>query len=444
MGIVILFLGALMYLSNMFSKLFSKRKIPDVLCLMVIGIILGPILNIIQTADFGKTGQVLTTITLVFILFNGGLDIKTSDLRQSLRSTLSITFASIFFTVGIITLIGTINGLSLISSLILGLILCGIAATVVIPLTNFLKIGKTTKTTLILESALSDVVCLILSLALIDGQKIGMQIDAGRIAGNILASFSFATIIGLISALIWGFLVEKIRRMQNSMFLMTAFVFGVYGITDILGYSGPISALVFGISIANLKEIHHKFFRRLRISDSPINKHEIYFNNEIGFLLRTIFFVYIGICIDFDNVTAIYLGAIITIFLLLQRLFVAKHFSPTKANSYDKTIIATTVQKGLASAVLASLPLQYGLKDGQIIQSTTFSVILFSIILSSILIFLIDRYPRINIGFRKYFAFRLTHINKLHSCLNDKLKTTLEKIKQASIDSDNKDDKDEQ
>ena len=444
MGEVLLFLGCLVFAANIFALLFSKRRIPDLLFLILIGIILGPMSHIINVQDFGKTGSVLTTITLVFILFNGGLDIKFEDLRNSWKSTIVLTFSSIFFTVLIITLVGLANHLSLLNSLILGFILCGVAATVVIPLTYFLKIGPRTKTILILESALSDVICLIISLALINADQMNTTLNYGKIFGSIFASFLISTIIGFFAGIIWGTLIKRIRKFKNSMFLITAYVFIIYGITEILGYSGLIAALVFGISIANLTEIRSKLFKRLKVNgNSMLNENEIKFNNEIGFLLKTVFFVYIGICMPFNDINSIFIGLIITLLLVLQRTFVAKHFAPKNFNSFDRSIIATTIQKGLASAVLASLPLQYGLEGGEFIQSITFEVILFSIIISSLLILLLEKSVRFNLIFRRYFEFSPTTINVIRNKINTKISQSLDKIKDKTLFDENEEDDDE-
>lgn len=47
--------------------------------------------------------------------------------------------------------------------------------------------------------------------------------------------------------------------------------------------------------------------------------------------------------------------------------------------------------KGLAAAVLAGLPLAYGVQNGELIQNTTFLVVLYSIVLTAVLVFLIEK-----------------------------------------------------
>ncbi|MDV7389893.1 cation:proton antiporter, partial [Arthrospira platensis SPKY1] len=79
--------GLLVFLAHVFAQIFSKKKIPDVLLLIIIGLIVGPVLQIISIDDFGAIGPVFTTITLVTILFEGGTELKFDALRNSIRGT---------------------------------------------------------------------------------------------------------------------------------------------------------------------------------------------------------------------------------------------------------------------------------------------------------------------------------------------------------------------
>ncbi len=65
--------------------------------------------------------------------------------------------------------------------------------------------------------------------------------------------------------------------------------------------------------------------------------------------------------------------------------------------------MAVMVPKGLAAAALASLPLQQGIPGGDLIQNVVFSVVMCSIILTSILIFLVHRTP-VSKFYRRFFS----------------------------------------
>jgi len=49
--------------------------------------------------------------------------------------------------------------------------------------------------------------------------------------------------------------------------------------------------------------------------------------------------------------------------------------------------------KGLAAAVLASIPMQRGVPGGEAIQNVVYAIILFTIVLTALLVFLQDRTP---------------------------------------------------
>ena len=52
--------------------------------------------------------------------------------------------------------------------------------------------------------------------------------------------------------------------------------------------------------------------------------------------------------------------------------------------------MSIVLPKGLAAAVPASITLQAGIPGGDIIQTLTYTVVLFSIIISSILIYIVE------------------------------------------------------
>lgn len=59
MSATILALGIMVFLSHFLSLSFKRTNIPDVLVLMLVGLVLGPVLGLINASDFGKTGHVI-------------------------------------------------------------------------------------------------------------------------------------------------------------------------------------------------------------------------------------------------------------------------------------------------------------------------------------------------------------------------------------------------
>jgi len=159
-----------------------------------------------------------------------------------------------------------------------------------------------------------------------------------------------------------------------------------------LNFSGPIAALAFGITLGNIDVLGPPIMRNA-ISRKPIslNDNERAFFAEAVFLLRTFFFVYIGISVRLQDWHWMMLGAAITGFLFLVRIPVVRISVPRSTSTKDASYMATMIPKGLGAAVLASLPAQQGVEGGEIIQSVVFSIILCSTVFTTVLTFLVEK-----------------------------------------------------
>ncbi|MBD5397672.1 sodium:proton exchanger [bacterium] len=399
--LTLVFLGLLVFSAHVFASLYNRKKIPDVLLLIVIGLILGPIFGWVSPSSLGMSGPVFVAVTLVVILFEGGTSLSFNVLQSAWKSTMNLTVSCFFLSMGLVALVGWLFGLSPLSALTLGAILGGTSSAVVIPLMRMLDVSEESRTVLVLESAATDVLCIVFTLAFMDAMKIG-HLQVGNIVGNILSSFILAGLLGFAGALVWSRIITSIRKLQNSIFTTPAFVFVIYGVTNFLGWSGAIAAMVFGITMANIDTIKNRVLLRIMGGQGhKLNKTEMVFFGELVFLLKTLFFVYIGISIEFSDWKTLLVGLIITFVLFFGRILVARFFSPKTACPFDKTVIAMMIPKGLAAAVLASMPLELGLAGGEFIKNVTYATILFSIAWVSLLILLVDKSRWVRHAFAK-------------------------------------------
>ncbi len=391
-AITIVFVGCTIFLSHWFSSLFSRTKIPDVLWLFTIGILLGPVSGWVSVDKFGAVGPVFTTITLVFILFESGIDQRLEPLINSLGGTAKITFYNFVGTCLVAGSIAYFNtDLGLLRSLMLGSIVGGTSSAVVTTLVKQFPMSERTSTILVLESAFSDVFTLAVPLTLLTAYKIG-KVDFAFVTGQMIAAFILAAMLGIAGAFIWSILLNRMRTLQNTIFTTPAFVFIIYGFVEILNYSGPIAALAFGITLGNIDVLGPPIMKNV-ISKKPISltDNERAFFSEAVFLLRTFFFVYIGISVKLQDWWMMSLGAIITGCLFLARIPIVRISVSKTTTPKDATYMATMIPKGLGAAVLASLPVQQGILGGEIIQSVVFSIILCSTLMTTVLTFLVDK-----------------------------------------------------
>ena len=87
MASTILAIALLYFLAHGATALFTRTRVPDVLMLIVLGLVLGPMLGLLHPEDFGKVGPVMTTLALLVILFDSGTTLKIPDLKASMRDT---------------------------------------------------------------------------------------------------------------------------------------------------------------------------------------------------------------------------------------------------------------------------------------------------------------------------------------------------------------------
>ncbi|PKL65874.1 MAG: hypothetical protein CVV32_01380 [Methanomicrobiales archaeon HGW-Methanomicrobiales-3] len=406
-AVTVLFLGLLIFLGNILSRFFAITKIPDVLFLMAIGIFIGPFLGLVTPAAFGVAGPLFTMVTLAIILFEGGLHITLEALRKAMKGTLAIALANfIVMTLICIVIMKYLAGFTVIESCLLGAILGGTSSAVVIPFTKYLSLKKDTKAILALESAISDVLCIVLLIALINFMNLN-EFDVGYLLGNLFFSFFAAIAIGVIAGVGWSLIYHKIASIK-SIFITPAFVFIVFGFVSLLGFSGAIAALALGVTLGNLHYFRvEKILPFLADEDRQVelSPMETIFFAQLVTLLKTFFFIYIGISIRFTYIEIFIMGAAITVAAYLARIVIVWLTIPRTIPKSDASIIAVMQAKGLAAAVLASIPLQAGIAVGQGIQDIVFIVIFQSILICSVMVFLLERTPFSRVYQRLFWSF---------------------------------------
>lgn len=389
---VVLAVGLLVFLAHLFAALFETTRVPDVLPLVVLGVVLGPVLGLITPHAFGKVGGIFSTISLVVILFEGGLGIKLATLTGSLAPGLRLTLWNFAATVVSTTAVGSlVLNMSPMASAMLGAIIGGTSSAVVIPLIAKLPLAEKSRTALFLESSLSDVLCIVGTLTLLQAIRLE-QLQPSLMVGQIMSTLILAGVIGIAGAVFWSTILDRVRHLENGVFTTPAFAFVLFGLAELLGYSGAIAALAFGIGLGNIESLQSSALRRLAtFRPITINAAERAFYAELVFLLKTFFFVYIGLSIRLSDLTLVATGLGLSCMLFALRVPVVRISLGRSTPRFDARIAAALVPKGLAAAVLATMPLQAGLAYGAVIQDVVYAVVLFSIVTTSLLTFLLEK-----------------------------------------------------
>ena len=391
-ALVIAFVGILVFLAHFFTGIFSRTRIPDVLLLTALGICVGPLLGLTSPSQFGAVGPVFTTITLIIILFESGTALRLGTLRSALGGAMILAPLSFFVTMAIVAGFALwLTDLELIPAFILGAIVGSTSEAVVIPLVRQLKMREETQTLLSVESSVNDVLSIIITIALVEAYTLG-EFKIASISGNLIASFLVAIVFGILGAFAWSILLNRIHAIKNAMFTTPAFVFVIFGVVEILGFSGAIAALSFGITIGNIEQIRLPFFKADTTTEPVgLTETEKIFFAEVAFLLKTFFFVYLGISLELMSSWMIILALIFTILSFAIRVPVTKVSIRRNIPLKDTSIIAVMIPKGLAAVVLASIPAQQAVSGGELIKNIVYGVVLLSIVMTAFLVMLVDK-----------------------------------------------------
>ncbi|MDX6768397.1 MAG: cation:proton antiporter [Elusimicrobiota bacterium] len=390
MSTVLIGLGLLVFGAHLFRAVFQRTRIPDVLPFFLLGLLIGPLLGWVSPEAFGSLDAVFTSVVLVVILFEGGLNLKLKDIADSMSVGARLTVISFAASLLLMPLLlKPLLGFSWVEGLLAGAILGGTSSAVVIPMAASLPLSEKTRTGLFLESSLSDVICIVVTLSLAATIS-SPEVLPGRVLGQILASFLLAVLIGGAGGLAWSAILDRVHDLEHSLSTTPAFMLIIYGVAEGLGYSGAIAALAFGVALGNIRDLPLGFLKGFT-SFSPVTvsdtEREVY--AEVVFIAKAFFFIYIGLQIKGSSPVLWGVALLATVLIYAARIAVVRLSFDAATPRDDVSTASALAPKGLAAAVLAAVPLRAGFTHGKELEATVYGVVLCSILLTSTLVFLL-------------------------------------------------------
>lgn len=358
-------IGAVIFIGFFGNAIFTRYRIPDVLILVFLGMAIGPdilgerlgLVSYETLADIDEFRDLLLSAALVIILFDGGLTLDIRSVIESMRLSAFMSLLTFILTaVSVATVLHFIMEMDLILSLILGSIVGGTSGAIVIPIASKLRVRPQTKAIMIMESAVTDVFVVVAALTFISVVQLG-DFRLTTVAENLASKFLIGGIVGFVVGIAWLYVLQRLHRQPLSYMITVAALFLVAGSVEVMGSSGAVAALAFGLSLGN-----REFVRRwltsvtLRIgTDGHIQQ----FHMEISFFVRTFFFVYLGLIFRFDTFTGIHLVAgllLISVIVLVRWLTTVLTWEIGDLEMEDAIALFGLMPRGLAAAVLATLP----------------------------------------------------------------------------------------
>ncbi|HVW11983.1 MAG TPA: cation:proton antiporter [Bryobacteraceae bacterium] len=360
-------LGGLLVLAFFSNRVSRISRIPDLLILMLTGVLLGPVLGWLQTSELSTFTEYLGTLALILILFEAGTEIRLRDTLQHFPPGLLFAVLSFGTSFAAVALTGRwLLGLSTHNSLLFGAVLGCVSGTIVIPVLQQFEIRGPVAVVLVLEAALGDVIGVI-TVGSLTAIAEGDPLLSGLLKGLLTRTF-IAIAAAVAAGLLWSRVRSRFTPDRFGSVLQVGVVLGVFGLTRLAGGSGLLGVLAFGLTLAN---VPGKGGASTEESGAQI------FHSDLSFLVRSFFFVLLGASVELID-----RSYILATFAILGGLVIARiaavlglRMTMRTIGKSERELLSTLLPRGLVNAVLA---IQVGSRISTLgfLPAMTFTVIL--------------------------------------------------------------------
>ena len=377
--IILLAAGVVIFLGVAGEAFFKKTGIPDVAFLMILGVIIGPVFGIIQAEAVIQVVPYFAALALIIIMFDGGLNL---DIKHVIKTAhYSVTLAIVGFILSVIIIsVATHYVLewTWLESILLASIVGGSSSAIVFGLVRNIRISEETKSILSFESAVTDILATIIAFILFEAVLAG-HFDLQTLQETIGRAVVVGLVLGFGVGIPWMYISTKFGNAQHAYMLTLSILFVLFFLANSFGESGALTALVFGLMIGNKRHLSRILrFKVPRIEmDDPTH-------NQLTFLVRSFFFVFVGLMATFGQIEYMIFGIVITIAVFVGRAGVVKAVLTKRFSRLDKSVTNSMIPRGLAAAVLATYPITMGLPNAEAYPQMIFFIILSSVIITTI------------------------------------------------------------
>jgi cell volume regulation protein A len=377
---ILLLAASVVIILGVLGEAFFKRTgIPDILFLMVLGIIIGPILGIIQPQAVLEIVPYFAAVALIIIMFDGGLNLHIGKVLKTAH------FAIILVIVGFAVSVGIVAGLAhyglgweWIDSILLGTIVGGSSSIIVFGLVKKIHISEDAKSMLSFESALTDIFAVIIAFVLFEAALSG-EFSFDLLGVTIGKAVMVGLVLGLGVGIPWMFVISKLKNAQHSYMLTIGMVFMLFFLATTFGESGALTALVFGLMLG--KKTYFSRILKIKFPEDTIDNS---LHSQVTFLVRAFFFVFVGLLASFAQIEYVIFGVIAAIAIYIGRIIITKSVLVRGFSKLDTKVTSVMIPRGLAAAVLATFPLSMGLPNAEAYPQIIFFVVITSVIITTI------------------------------------------------------------
>jgi potassium/hydrogen antiporter len=386
---ILLGVSLLLILSVVASKVTDRFGIPALLLFLGLGMLAGSegIGGIFF--DDPALAQYVGIVSLVMILFAGGMETPIESVRPVIRHGVLLSTLGVVITATVLAVFSQwILGFTLLQGLLLGAIVSSTDAAAVFSILS--SKGVSLKGRLVplleLESGSNDPMAVFLTTSMI------MLVQSPDLAlPQFLISFLQQLVLGGLLGVLLGwvtyYLINQLRLGHDGLYpvLTMAMALFTYALTDWIGGSGFLAVYLAGIVLSRHDFIHKNSLVR--------------FHDGLAWLVQIVMFLTLGLLVFPSRLFEV---AIPGMLLALALMLIARPAGVLISlfnSSFDwrkKTFISWVGLRGAAPIVLATFPLIAGVPEADLIFHVIFFVVLTSVLLQGTSIPLVARWLKVD------------------------------------------------
>ncbi len=384
-GLFLITIASIFLIGALGEVVFRRTQIPDVIWLLVAGIVIGPVTGLVTPDDLRAIAPYFGALTLVVVLFDGGSQLDLKQIASSAPRS-SLLAVSTFLVTVVVVAVASMGARwlgwfpiewSWVHATMLGCILGGSSSIIIMPAMQLAKVPDQTASLVNLESAFTDAFCVVGATAMI--QILLAAGDAASPGTALARSFGLGASLGTAAGFAWLLVLRALHSSEHGYPVTLAALLVLYVGVDAAGGSAALGILAFAIVVGSAE--HFRGILRLE-EDFRLSEDVRGFHRQVTFIVKSFFFTFIGAMLA-PPWSLVAIGAGFGVLLLAARVPAVR--LALMGGGYEPSVMRLTeiaMPRGLAAGVLASMPMAAGVP-----ATDHLPVLVFAAVTTSIVIF---------------------------------------------------------
>ncbi len=375
----LLLAGAVLALSAVFaSALVTRRsrrfRVPGALLFLALGMLFGDDGFKLISLDDAELVQNVGVFALLFILLEGGLTTKPTDLKLAAVPGILLATLGVALTAGVTSVgVWLLLDVDLVTAGLIGAVVGSTDAAAVFSMMRTTPLPRRTAALLRVESGSNDPIAVMLTVGLI--ATYDQAATAGQWIGFALLQLLGGGIVGAAVGLLAVLLLRRMPLAIEGLYPVTIAAFGAlaYGIAVTFGASGFVAVYLTGVLVGALLPRQRR---------AILGFHEALANAaEIGL------FLLLGLLVFPSRLPPVALSGLLVAVVLTSVARPVAVWVCTLGQGYrwpERTVLSVGGLKGAVPIVLATFPLTAGVDGADLIFDVVFFVVLVSVLFQGI------------------------------------------------------------